>query len=111
MWSLIKGQGDDARRRQLSSNADFNIRPDGARCRRDVRHSYIFLQERRRTTTCYAPCFATRNRNRISVAANALIEHFESYKLACEPRLLLFRQNVAAEESAFVHFADPAEAG
>src|SRR5208282_1309216 len=54
--------------------------------------------------------FAPLDRDRISVAADALIEHLKTHQLARDTVLFLPRQNGAAEKGALAKFADPAKA-
>ena len=59
-------------------------RPERARFRRNVGHADIFLQKRRRAAAGDAARFASRQRHRIAVAPDALVEHLEAHQLALD---------------------------
>ena len=57
-----------------------------------------------------AASFASAIEHGIAVPADALIEHFEADELAWHASFFLARENVAAEEGGFFHFAESSPA-
>src|SRR5580700_4472740 len=109
--SLVERYWDDSCRRGLAADADFDVRADSARLRRDVGHADIFLQERRGAPAGDAARFLAADPHGVAVASNALIEHFKADELARNAGFFLARKHVAAEKGGLFHLTDPAQPG
>src|SRR4029077_4569470 len=109
--ALIERRGNDAGPSFLAADQNCELTAGRRSLQRKIREADRFFQCRRVRPAGHDADFLVAVNDRVAVASDAAIDHFESHQLASWSFGALSLEHVATEEVALLQFHNPSQVG